>query len=62
MSDVTFFIVAEQVNGKTIYEVWQRNRTHDIEVFLAWSDTRAEARELLRDYAAKEQARKEAQP
>ena len=61
MSDVTFFIMEKTLNGRTFYEVWRRNRTHDIETFLAYGDTRAEAREILREYAAAEKARKEAQ-
>lgn len=62
MSDVTFFIVEETVNGRTFYEVWRWIRTHDIESFLAYGDTRAEARELLREYAAAEEARRKEQP
>lgn len=62
MSNVTFHIIeTHDHNGVTIYEVWRRNHTHGHESLLAETNTRAEARELLRLYAKEEEGRKAVQ-
>lgn len=53
MSNATYFIrETSDHNGAVIYEVWSRNKTDGTECLLAETNTRAEARELVRRYAA----------
>lgn len=53
MSNTTFFIRETcDHNGVVIYEVWSRNIIDSTECLLAETNTRAEARELIRRYAA----------
>lgn len=70
MDAVTFQIREDRVvkgwafgpqDGEAIYEVWRCNREHGTECLLAEATTRTEASELMRRYAAEEQARKAAQ-
>ncbi len=59
MSDVTFNIREKHDHdGVTIYEVWRRNHMYGTECLMAETNTRAEARELQRGYAAAEEATK----
>lgn len=57
---VTFCIRESIEMGQTFYEVWRRNHEFGTECLLAEADNRAEARELLKHYAAQEEARNKA--
>lgn len=57
---VTFQIRESAEMGQTIFEVWRRHHEPGTECLLAEANTRAEAREILRHYAAEEERRKAA--
>lgn len=49
MSNVTFNIrETHDHDGVTIYEVWRRNHTHGTECLLAETNSRADARKVIK--------------